>query len=220
MIDIELLREIFKDERLHVGLALVDKVTVADDLTSVAVECSLLPENRKIVVVETWESVGEGTCNGDIPDVKDLLVVVMADGDPDRAYSIRRLSTHEEKLPEQIKDGHYVLKAKPGKKLYLASDTKVVIGKGLSPDSLEPLVLGLAMVQALNDVITQIKALSDAVKSGPVGIGNLGAPVPTFPALIASLSGVSSALVALKSQYLISPATNILSQKNFTERGV
>ncbi len=218
-LDLELFREILKDDRLHIGLAIVKRVIVSDDLTSVAVECTIVPEGRDVIVTETWESVGDGTTHGDIPDPNDLLIIVMADGDPDHAYSIRRLASHEEKLPAQIKDGHFVSKSKPGKKYYLSSDTRIEIGKAITPAT-EPLVLGVQLMAMLDALIVQMKAITNTIITGPAGIGNLGAPVPTGAAVIAGLTAANTAIDAIKAQYLTAPTTNIASQIAYTERGV
>lgn len=217
------MRELLKDDRLHIGMALVQRVIVADDMTAVAVECRLIPEDRDIVVTETWESVGDDSVSGDIPDPGDLLIIVMADGDPDHAFSIRRLASNDEKLPKQIKDGHHVVKAKTGKKLYLGAE-KVLIGKGtFGADCTENLVLGQVLKQFLKDEIDQLKKLAQdlsdttdrigdvitqvstaitAVVTGPVGI--IGAPtpgsdVPTNPVLISALTPVPLQLTLIKS---------------------
>jgi len=218
--DLELLRTLLADDRMHVGLAVVKRVTVADDSTSVAVDCTLLPEGRDIVVTETWESVGAGSTLGDIPDPEDLLIVVMADGDSDVAFSIRRLASQDEKLPKQIKDGNLVVAAKPGKKNYLASDTKILIGKLRDSDPTEPLVLGAVLQSFADSLVDRIKSIVDDIKTGPISLsttpGNATAP---FPAFVAKLVAHEVALDLLKSQFVDTASTNFLAQKVFTERG-
>lgn len=205
-IDLEILREIFKDDAVHISLALVNSVQFADDSSAVYVDCTLLPDKREILATMTWDSVGAGTGAGDMPDPNDLVLVAFADREVEHAFVIKRLASAEEQLHAYIKLGHYVLKAKPGKKLLLASDTKVEIGKGVAASpATEPLVLG-------NVALAAFGALADALlNAAQLGVCAVG-PVMLDPV-------VRTALVAFKAQYVTAPTTNIVSQIAFTERG-
>jgi hypothetical protein len=189
-IDLELMKSIFRDDRLHIGLALVKRVIVQDDMTDVAIECEIVPEGRTVIVTDTWESVGDNTGHGDIPDPNDLILIVMADGDPDRAYAIKRLASHEEKLPKQIKDGHFVTKSKPGKKLFLGSDTRVEIGKAnADAPAAENLVLGLVFKQLMSDELTQLATLSTTLKTLSQKTSSLLGQVNSLVSALSSFAG-------------------------------
>lgn len=71
----------------------------------------------------------------------------------------------------------------------------------------ESLVLGNVLVSAFTDLIRHIFTTPPGV-----GLGNLGAPVPWNPAILA-------AVTAWSAKYLTTPTTNIISLKTFTERG-
>lgn len=116
--------------------------------------------------------------------------------------------------------------------LGIDSDGKIYLGKEDGTEN-EPLVLGDVLLSALGDLYDKFANLMDnainafnAISTGPVGIGNLGAPVPTDAALATTLANISTAITTLKTQtnadkakYVTAPATNIVSQIAFTERG-
>lgn len=109
---------------------------------------------------------------------------------------------------------------------------KTYLGKAIGTID-EPLVLGNVLKTFLADLtgkVTEIldatKTLASDIKAGPIGIGNLGSPVPTHPSLIAKIEALTAQLDVLKTgintlkiSNLDSPATNILSQTAFTARG-
>lgn len=112
-------------------------------------------------------------------------------------------------------------------------DGKIYLGRASGTID-EPLVLGNVLLSALGDfmdkmvsLIDETKKIATEIKTGPVGIGNLGSPVPTHPTLItkllaieANLDLLKSNLDADKSKYISTATTNIVSQVSFTERGV
>lgn len=225
-LDLELLRSIFKDDGVHITLAVVDRVQVSDDRTNVSIDCTLSFDGRQMVVTDTWGSVGDNTTHGDLPDVKDLVLVAFAEADDDHGFLLLRLASGEESLPKQIVDGHYFAGSKPGKKYYLVSDTGIFIGKG-DPDaeSDEPLVLGKVAKQFYADQLTQLSKLSDDLKqttdqvnSVISAVNNLltalaipaqspgaaviapGTPIPASPALVAAITSITSSLAAATSQ--------------------
>jgi hypothetical protein len=179
--DLELFKSILQDDTVHITLGKVERVTVAKDDTSVALECLDVLHGTKVVCTQSWEAVGHRTGSGDLPDVGDILLIVYAGGDLDHAFAIRRLASSEEPLPQQIKDGHYVLKSKVGKKLYLGSDTKVEIGNAESgQECTEPLLLGAVMKSLLSDFMTQVATLSQDVKDLSGVVNDLAGEVNTL----------------------------------------
>lgn len=104
-------------------------------------------------------------------------------------------------------------------KILIGSDGKVRIGKrGASPD--EPVVLGTQLLNYLSAMHSAIEAVYQALITGPIGVGNLGAPVPTSPTVVASLTTQLAAVVAARTQYVDTAATNVVSQRTFADRGV
>ena len=91
-----------------------------------------------------------------------------------------------------------------------------------TPDSIptEPLVLGNQLLAMLGLFIDMMKSIVDGLIAGPIGIGNLGAPVYLYPSLAMTFGIVSTGLAALKSQYVSNPLTNVVSLFAYTERGI
>lgn len=198
--DLEGLREIFKDVRLHLGIGTVEQLGLANDGSILRVKIKLLPENRQVVAEMGFADVYDVT----FPELKDLVVVGMIDGHPDDAFVIQILNTKEEPIPLKARTGNSVKYSRPGKKLYLGSDTKVLIGK-IGTDPTEPLVLGTVLTTFLTNVLD---AFLNAAQIGQSAFG----PVFLDP-------GVRANLVSYKSTYLTTASTNIVSQVSYTERG-
>ena len=199
--DLELLREIFKDSRLHIGLGVVTQLGLANDGSILRVMVNLIPENREVVCEMTFADVSIVT----FPEIEDMCVVLFADGHPDDAYVIGLVNTTDEKIPLFAQTGNTVVYSRPGKKLYLGSSSKVGIGRP-NVEPAEPLVLGTTLINGLT-------ALCNAfLNATQIGQGVLG---PVF--LDAS---VRAAMVSFMSTYLSTTSTNVVSQIAFTERGV
>ena len=112
------------------------------------------------------------------------------------------------------------------------STGKIYLGKEDGTEN-EPLVLGTVLTSAMGDLYDKVSTLLAKVDAGftklaagPIALGNLGAPAPTYPTLAADLTAISVELAALdgeiaadKTKYVTAPATNIVSQIAFTERG-
>lgn len=105
-------------------------------------------------------------------------------------------------------------------KISLTSDGKIFLSRKAKAPT-EPLVLGTVMMAALTEIITQMKAITKALQDGPVGVGNMGAPVPPSPALITALgpAGVDKKLDDFLKKFVTDAPTNIVSKIGFTERG-
>jgi hypothetical protein len=229
--DLEALREMLAGNRIHLTLARVDSVEVLADASGARVTCTTLPHELEMVAVVTYSMTGPETgIYGGMPIADDLVLVGLTDADS--AFIVARLNTTDEKLPAQAVLGHLIAKARAGKKAYIASDTGVYVGRGGAVDAAEPLILGAVMKSYMTDMKTRVNdslnklvALIDKLIAGPVGVGNLGNPVPIFPALATDLgalkieiTAVQNALAADKTKYVDTAATNVVSQIAFTER--
>jgi hypothetical protein len=218
--DLELLRQVLADDSVHITIAQVTRVTPSSDNTSVTVEVTSIIDQRELACQLTFDSVGAATASGDLPDPEDLCLVAFAESDHNQAYVLKYIPSIDEPLPPQIAQGHMVHKSKPGKKLYVASDTKVEISRGTA-EATEPLVLGNVLLSYLTALEGHVKALIDALNSIPATISTApGTPGILNPALTAALTPIETALEADKGTYLTTPATNVVSQIGFTERGV
>jgi hypothetical protein len=221
--DLEVLREIFKDQRQHIAVGKITQLGPAPDRSCLRVQVMILDPtaevDREIVAVMSWDDAGPDCGVIRFPEVADLVLVAFVDGDPDQAYVLKRLTSQEEKIPLKALDGHTVIAALAGKNVYLSSDTKIFIGKP-GNEGTEPVVLGNVLVSCLTDLVTQVEAIISAIETNPMVICSApGQPGLIAPALKTALDSVKTALDTNKSNFLTTSSSNILSQLAFTERG-
>lgn len=200
MEDLELLRMIFADDRLHIGIGTIKQLGLATDGSKLRAQIMMLPDEREVVAEVGFMDV---YCVS-LPEIDDLVLVAFVDGHPDEAFVIKILSHKEEPIPEKARAGHLVLQPRDGKKAYLTSSAKINIAKpGVDPT--EPLVLGTVLVNFMTAIFN---ALLNAPQIGQCAVG------PVW------LDGqVRADLVAAKQTYITDASTNIVSQLGFTERG-
>lgn len=205
--DLELFKQMLKDDSIHLTVAQVARVNLAQDKSIAFLECIDVINGQELVCMMTWDSIGNGTASGDLPDPKDLYLVGYSNSNYNQAFAIKRMSSKAEKIPKQITDGHHAVMAKTGKQLHLTSDTKINLGLG-NPNSAptEPVVLGNVLKSLMNDFINAILNATPGI-----GVSSMG-PVMLNPAL-------RTQLTQIQTQYLSTTSTNILSQLVFTERG-
>jgi hypothetical protein len=226
-VGLEELRAALADQRQHIGLAVVKKLAVLDDRSAMRVQVAMLPDENEIVATMTWEATGPECGFFDLPAANDLVLVAFADGDPDQAFVVKRLTSKEDKIPLKAKDGHLVAIAKAGKKVYVDSDTEVNLRSAMiqlmkldSEAATEPLVLGEVMLACLEDLYTKLDTLLQTIITGPAAITSApGQPAPTHPAVISALTPLKAQLQADKSKYVTTESSNVVSQIAFTERG-
>jgi hypothetical protein len=200
MDELESLREIFKDVRQHVAIGVVKQAGLAQDNGSYRVQVSLLPEEREIVCFMSFADVYDVT----FPEIKDLVLVAFVDGHPDDAHVIARFPASDQPIPLLARSGHSVKYARPGKKMFVGSDTKIGFARP-DKDPIQPLVLGTVLQTFLTNVLN---AFLNATQIGQSAMG----PVMLDP-------GVRTQLSQYLNTYLSTASTNILSQIAFTERG-
>lgn len=129
--DLEALREIFKDRRAWIELAKVLKVEPATDCSMTRVLVEQFPEKDQLVCRMSWPATGPDSGIFQLPQVGDMVLVALEDGDRDQSYVISRLTSKEDTFPKQVLDNDMVIKSLAGKNLHLASDTRVNIGLGV-----------------------------------------------------------------------------------------
>lgn len=160
--DLELLREIFKDHRLHLGIGTVSKIGVAKDGSKLRVQVNILPDQRPVICEMTFADVMDVT----FPELEDLVIIGNIDGSDDETFVLKVVNNKDEPIPKLAQDGHTVKGSRKGKKLYLNSDTKIGIGKP-DVDQTENLVLGKVFqdfmsktLQKIEDLETQLASLA------------------------------------------------------------
>jgi len=200
--DLELLREIFKDARLHVGLGTIAQLGMATDGSALRVMVNLLPENRQVVAQMTFADVFSVT----IPEIDDLAVVAFVDGHPDDAWVLKLVNTNEEPIPVYARAGNTMIAPRVGK--------KVGIGRNTSTPT-QPLVLGTVLQTLLSNVLDKLKELSDQI-ANHTHIGNLG--------YATSVPLTAAEFLVLEADFLgykVSPVDDalVLSDIAFTEKG-
>lgn len=149
--DLEFLRELFRDDRLHIGIGAITQLGLSLDGNTLRAQVNLLPENREVVCTVGWDDIGR-IC---FPEVDDLVLVAFCDGLPDEAHVIRMLTTGEEPISAFGRLGHMITNSRPGKKNYIGSDTKVSIGR-IDHEGTENLVLGQQIKAMLSTVLGAI----------------------------------------------------------------
>lgn len=191
MNDLEFLRDIFKDPRLHIGIGTVQQLGLASDGSVLRVMINLLPDNREIVCEMTFADVYDVT----FPEINDLVLVGHVDGDVDEAFVMKVISNKDEPIPALARTGDSVKYSRPGKKLYIGSDTKIGIARpGVDPS--EPLVLG-------NQLVAVLQALAKAFTDNATQIGetNLMTGITTLdPGVVSAINSFVSSLSGIKSQ--------------------
>jgi len=171
----------------------------------------LQPDGHQIVGKVTWSIIDDESGVIQLPKINDLVLIGLVDGDEEQAYIVDRCSSIEERIAIEALDGSLVLKASKGSKTRVLSDTKILLQKGsfgtssAPADAISPVVLG----DVLKDFLDQfINMLLNAPQIGICGVGS----VQLDPGLVSQLN-------TLKSQFVDTASTNILSQIVFTERG-
>jgi translation initiation factor IF-1 len=206
--DLEVLREIFKDQRRHIAVGKITKLGASPDRSCLRVQVLLfdptLDIDQEIVAIMGWDDAGPDCGSIRFPETDDLVLVAFVDGDANQAYVIKRLTSKEEKLPIKALDGHTVLAALSGKNTYV-SGTAVHVTKS-GADGTENFVLGQVFKTFAAQLLDYLKA-HQHTSAAP---GVLTSP-PSGP------TGAAADFAALKASPINDSA--ILSNVAFTEKG-
>lgn len=197
--DVEFLRSLFADRRLHNGIGVVTQLAVGLDKSTLRAVVDLLPEHREVVCIVAWETVTDI----EFPRVNDLVLVAMVDGHPDESHITRNLTSSDDPIPDFAIAGHKVIYSRSGAKAYLGSDTKVSIGRP-GVEGTENLVLGQELKTLLSNILS-------AVSSHVHPYDDAGTPNMT------QVASNASTFDSLKSNSVDNEA--ILSDIAFTEKG-
>ena len=211
--NLEELRDLFEDTKLHLVVAKVEALHLADDKSFLKVTVSVYPEIREIVARMTWDAVGPDSGFYAFPSPGDLVIVGMAEGDDDQAYMLKRLSSQEDTIPLRATEGHSLLKSLASKHVWLTSDTKINLSKG---DTLptQNLVLGQVFKTFMTDLLKEIDDLIIEMKK-ETHTGNLGFATD-FPINKTQYEAIRVKIAALKADPIAN--SKILSDLAFTEK--
>lgn len=118
--------------------------------------------------------------------------------------------------PTDLEEGEAGMYSKGGRRINVRN-AKIEIG---ATGASEPLVLGNVLLQGLTEIMAQLDTLLQTMEQKPAGIttgpGSLIAPNPAY---VAAVTQVQTQLAQIKSTYISTASSNIVSQESFTERG-
>lgn len=169
---LETIKDILKDESLHICVGKIAKLHIADDRSYLKCTVTIFPEMRNIVATMTWECVGPDSGEFTFPVQDDMVLVAQAEGDDDQAYIIKRLSSRADKIPAIALTGDKVHKTLNGKKFWNISDTRINLSRS-ETEPTENLVLGQIFKQFASELLATLKVNSQN-SADHVHIGNLG----------------------------------------------
>lgn len=139
-VNLEELKEILGDGKLHIAVAKILQLEVAADRSVLRCMVLLLPDNIKMVAKMSWDAVGPDAGIFQFPALNDMVIIGFLDGHEQNCFVLRRLTSKIDKIPIQATSGHTVVKALPGKKSFINSNTEINLTRE-APGN-ERLVLG------------------------------------------------------------------------------
>ncbi len=228
MFNIEELREILKDNKLHIGLGIINKLHLAEDRSYLKVSMNVLPENREVIATMTWEVVGTNSGEFEFPSPNDLVLFAQAEGDDDLCYVIKRLTSKEDTIPITAIGGDKVSRAKTGQKYWNTSDVRINLSKG-DTEPTENIVLGQRFKATYSDHLSKLIDITQKIMDqidkvvAHDHLGNLGFKTSS-PINAAEMTAIKNQLNTLKTSVNTIKSDKvdnefILSDLTFTEKG-
>lgn len=216
---LEEFKAILGDRKTHIAIGKILSTEPSPDFSTLRCKVSVWPEEIENVVQMSWSECNAGTGSFQFPSADDLVIIAYADGSPENGFIIGKISSSDDKIPLRAFLGHCVHSAPSGKKMNISSDTRVNLGRGndLIEES-EPLVLGEVLKSCLDDFTTRLDTILADIIAGPIAVDSMGSSCPTHPALVLKLQATKLQLTLDVTKYLVTIATNILSQIAYTER--
>lgn len=153
---IEDLKAVLNDNKLHVGLGMVKRLHLAEDRSNLKVTLEVFPELREIVAEMTWENVGPDSGDFEFPSPGDMCLFCQAEGEEEYAFVVKRLTSEEDKIPEEATTGDKVNRARATRKYWNISDTAIYLARQGSEPT-ENLVLGQIFKTLMQNTLTSLK---------------------------------------------------------------
>ena len=200
-------------QRRWVASGKILEIGKAVDRSVMRVKVEVFPDKEEVIARMAWDGVGPDAGIFYPPAVDDLVLLAFEEGSEDYPYVIKRLSSKDDTIPLRAMADELCITARSGQKLNLTSTERINIGRGGVSEEAEPLVLGSAFKTAFEQSNDRIIEVIDKIILGPVGIGNLGNAVPTFPQLAADLTVIKSNITTDKLDF-----DSFLSDIAFTEK--
>jgi len=170
-IDIEAMREIFKDQRSWISVGVVKKLLLASDRSELRVKVEILDEDARIIIaIVSWPSVGPDAGFITFPNVGDLALLVCPYGEDDLCTVMKFYSSKEDTIPEAAIDGDPTWKAVAGKKINVLSDTRINLADVVAAAT-EAVIRGKVFQTMMSTLMTDIASITV--------LGNLGAVTTT-----------------------------------------
>lgn len=213
--DLEILREIFRDKRLHFGIGTVMELGLSNDKSVLRVKVNIIPDEREAVAEMTFSDCNSVT----FPEINDLVLVAFVDGDPDECFVVKTINTADEPIPAFATTGNTVVAPREGQLIGLTRAAVIPT---------EPMVLGnqlVAYLAALEGHLATLITLTETFAlAAQTFAGSNVDPGSAFNAACTvyknAIDIIKTSLSTDKTQYLDTAGTNILSQLVLTERGV
>lgn len=212
--DLEAIREVFKDRRVHLALGRITQLSLSSDRSCLMVMVSIFPDEQEIVARMTWESVGADAGIFSFPVAGDLVLVAFAEGDYNQALVIKRLTSAVDKIPVNAGSGDTVVKALSGKNTWITGQ-RVNLTKGDTAPT-EPVPLGLVLVSLLSYVLDELSTMANSIALHTHVTSAPGAPT-SVPIQAADFITNDSHFAAKKASPVDDHA--VLSDVSFTEKG-
>jgi len=232
-IDLEGLKALLVDEKVSIAIGKVLKVELLEDYSVARALISVFPDEYQVVARVSFPHANAGGGFFVLPNPDDL--VLLAFSSPDDVFVIAYLSSTEDLIPQQTKEGHTLVGSRPGKTMEIFSNTKGLLSKNnVDAPPTEPLVLGNVLKSMftelhaeINKITNEIRKLSSEIQTGDILFsGAPGGPTAPNPSFVAKHTSRDSALQAIEAAvteiqriYVTDAPTNIVSQLWFTERG-
>jgi hypothetical protein len=163
------------------------------------VKVKLFSDDREIIAMMTWETVGGDSGDYEFPLPGDMVLVAFAEGDIEQALVIRRLSSKEDPIALKALDGHRVAKSR--KSFFINSPEAIHLTK--DAEGTEPLVLGAVFKQFATDQLAElatqsgeVKALADATSSLLSQVQSLVSALTSFASSLTIEAAAGAALSA------------------------
>lgn len=169
---LETIKDILKDDSLHICIGKITNLYPADDRSYLKCRVVVFPEMRPIIATMTWDCVGPDSGEFQFPVADDMVLLAQAEGDDDQAYIIKRLTSRADKIPAIALTGDKVKKTLNGKKFWNISDTRINLSRS-ETEPTENLVLGQTFKQFASELLATLKVNSQN-SADHVHIGNLG----------------------------------------------